>query len=467
MRLVFYGAADRVTGSCHILECGGRRILLDCGLIQGRRSDEAANRKAFPFDPGDVDAVVLSHAHIDHSGRLPYLARSGYKGPIYAQSATTDLCRIMLKDAGFLEEKEADTENRKRERKGLPPVEPLFTMADAEAVMGLFRPLPYEQRKEILPGISIRFREAGHILGSAVVEVWLTEGSVTRKLCFSGDLGQRSTPILRDPAVVTEADLVLLESTYGDRFHRSLQETLDELTEIFSEATAGRGNILIPTFAVGRAQDLLYLFAEYERKWGLSHWQIYLDSPMAIEATEVYTRHVDLYDAEAARLWRERGAGALPNLTMTRSSDESRAINRIRSGALIMAGSGMCEGGRIKHHLKNNIWRKECHVIFVGYQAQGTLGRRIVDGARYIRLWGETIRVAAKIHTVGGLSAHADQAGLAAWYGGFTARPPVYLVHGEEKPRQTLAEVLKKRFGAPVIQSAPGMVVDLGAGLPG
>ncbi|MEJ2515195.1 MAG: MBL fold metallo-hydrolase [Gammaproteobacteria bacterium] len=462
MRLVFYGAADRVTGSCHILECAGRRVLLDCGLIQGGREEEAANRRDFPFAAGEVDAVVLSHAHIDHSGRLPWLSRSGFDGPIYAQSATVDLCRIMLRDAGFLQEKEADTENRKRERKGLPPLAPLFTVADAEAVMGLFRPLPYEQRTEILPGIAVRFREAGHILGSAVVEVWLTEGDLTKKICFSGDLGQRSVPILRDPAVVAEADVVLLESTYGDRLHRSFEATLDELTDIFREATSGRGNILIPSFAVGRSQELLYLFAKHGPKWGLDGWQIFLDSPMAIEATEVYTRHVELYDAEAARLWRERGATALPNLSLTRTSDESRAINRIRSGAVIMAGSGMCEGGRIKHHLKNNLWRRECHVIFVGYQAKGTLGRRLVDGSRHVRLWGETIRVAASIHTVGGLSAHADQDGLAAWYGGFAHRPPVYLVHGEERPRAVLADVLAQRFDAPVITAAPGMVVDLG-----
>jgi metallo-beta-lactamase family protein len=466
MRLVFYGAAGQVTGSCHVLEVRGRRILLDCGLIQGSRKDEAANRQPFPFDPADVDAVVLSHAHIDHSGRLPLLVSAGFDGPIFAQAATVDLCEIMLRDAGFLQEKEAATENRKRERKGLPSVDPLYTMDDAKRAMRRFEALPYDDRREILPGVEIRFRDAGHILGSAIVEVWLTEGDIQRKLVFSGDLGQRATPILRDPATVSDADLVLLESTYGDRLHRSRESTHQELGEIFSEALQGKGNILIPAFAVGRTQEMLYLFGDNADEWGLDRWRIYLDSPLAIDATEVYTRHVDLYDAEASRLWHARSAGALPNVTMTRTSDESRALNRIRSGAIIIAGSGMCEGGRIKHHLKNNLWRRECHVVIVGYQARGTLGRQLVEGRAYVRLWGEAIRVAAKVHTVGGLSAHADQAGLAEWYGRIRGRPPVYLVHGEEDAQLVFAGLLRERYSAHVTRALPGLAVDL-AELPG
>jgi len=465
MRLRFHGAAGRVTGSCHILEVGGRRILLDCGLIQGSREEEQLNRQAFGFDAGDVDAVVLSHAHIDHSGRIPLLVKDGFRGPVYAQAATADLCRIMLKDAGFLQERDAETENRKRQRKGLAPVEPLHTMADAISAMRRFRKVPYAERRSILPGVEIRFLDAGHILGSAIVEVWLTENGSTCKLVFSGDLGQRATPILRDPTTVREADLVLLESTYGDRLHRSREATHQELGEIFTEALKGKGNILIPAFAVGRTQEILYLFGENADAWGLDRWQVYLDSPLAIDATAVYTKHVDLYDAQASRLWHARGVSALPRVRMTRTSDQSRALNRIRSGAIIIAGSGMCEGGRIRHHLKNNLWRRECHVVIVGYQARGTLGRRLVDGNAYVKLWGEEIRVAAKVHTVGGLSAHADQAGLLGWYGAFDGTPPVYLVHGEEDAQQVLAAKIRERYGADVIRAAEGQVVDLsGAG---
>ena len=461
MRLVFHGAAGRVTGSCHLLEAGGRRILLDCGLIQGSREEEALNRAPFPFEPADIDAVVLSHAHIDHSGRLPLLYKAGFRGPVYAQAATADLCRIMLKDSGFLQEKDAETENRKRARKGLAPVDPLYTVADAVAAMRRFRRLPYDEKRTILPGIEIRFRDAGHILGSSIVEAWLAEGELRRKVVFSGDLGQPATPILRDPTPVREADVVLLESTYGDRLHRSRERTLEELAGIFAEALSGKGNILIPAFAVGRTQEILYLFGQHAGEWALDRWQVCLDSPMAIDATAVYAKHAALFDDEAARLWREGGAAALGGVRICRTSEQSRALNRIRSGAIIIAGSGMCEGGRIRHHLKNNAWRKECHIVIVGYQARGTTGRRLVDGAPSIRLWGEEIRVAAKVHTVGGLSAHADQAGLAQWYGAFASRPPVCLVHGEEDAQVALEAILRERYGAKVTRAAEGMAIDL------
>ncbi len=463
MKLEFYGAAGEVTGSCHVLTVADKKILLDCGLIQGGRKHESRNREPWPFAPGAIDAVVLSHAHIDHSGRLPRLIRDGFEGPVYAQRATRDLCRIMLKDAGFLAEKEAESENRKRQRKGLALVRPLYTMDDAKASMRSFKGIGYDERRRILPGVEIRFRDAGHILGSAMVELWLREGGVARKLVFSGDIGHHGAPILRDPSVIAEADVVLMESTYGDRLHRSREETIRELAQIFRDARHDRGNILIPAFAVGRSQELLYLFSQHQEDWGMENWRVFLDSPMAIQATETYARYSHLHDSDAAELWRLRGNGSrlLPHFQATRTAQQSMALNRIHQGAIILAGSGMCEGGRIKHHLKNNIWRNGCHVLIVGYQAQGTLGRRLVDGADRIRLWGEAIKVSARIHTVGGLSAHADQDGLVAWYAGFDQRPPLFLVHGENKAQQALAERLRGELQADVGIARRGEVLDL------
>jgi metallo-beta-lactamase family protein len=463
MDIRFFGAAGEVTGSCHILTVRGRQVLLDCGLIQGSRKHERHNRDPWPFDPSEIEAVVLSHAHIDHSGRLPLLVKDGYRGPVYAQNATRDLCRIMLKDCGFIAEKEAESENRKRLRKGLAPVKPLFKVADAVACMRRFRGLPYDERHEVVPGLELVFRDAGHILGSAIVELFLSEGGVERKLVFSGDLGQTNAPILRDPETIAQADVVLMESTYGDRSHRSRDDTVRELGEIFATARSGGGNILIPAFAVGRSQELIYHMSLNREAWGIDQWHVFLDSPMAIEASEVYARYAHLYDRDATDLWRRRGGGPgiLPRLTLSRTANQSRAINKINGGAVVIAGSGMCEGGRIKHHLKNNIWRRDCHVVIVGYQAHGTLGRRLVDGARHIRLWGETIRVAAKIHTIGGLSAHADQQGLRDWYAAFRNRPPVCLVHGERQPQETLARRLRDELGAAVSLPDPGQTLDL------
>ena len=462
MEIRFHGAAGEVTGSCHLVEVAGRRILLDCGLIQGDRRAEERNRAPFPFDPKSIDAVVLSHAHIDHSGRIPLLIGSGFAGPVYTHHASKDLCRIMLKDSGYLAERDAEWENRKRQRKGLKPVQPLYTMQDAVAAMKRFRGLLYGKRKKILPGITVRLSDAGHILGSSIVELWLEEGRARRKLVFSGDLGQAGAPILRDPAAIAEADLVLMESTYGDRLHRGRAETLAEIEEIIAQTRGAKGNILIPAFAVGRTQDILYNFARNYDAWGLGDWRVFLDSPMAIQATEVYLRHGDLYDREAAALWQTNShRPLLPNLTLSHTSRQSMQLNRVRSGAIIIAGSGMCNGGRIRHHLKHNIWRSNCHVVIVGFQARGTLGRALVDGARHIRLWGEAIKVEAKIHTIGGLSAHAAQAGLLEWYGHFQGRPPVMLVHGEPEASAALMTALGETSNAPVRIAAPGQRVDL------
>jgi metallo-beta-lactamase family protein len=447
MDLQFFGAAQQVTGSCFLLRVAGKRILVECGLFQGPPEVEAKNRQPFPFDPAGIDAVVLTHAHLDHSGRLPLLVKAGFQGPIYAHNATRDLCRILLKDAAYLNEKEVEWSNHKRQRKGLSLLEPLYTMQDATVAMRRFHGLKYGERRTLFPGIKVRMQDAGHILGSAITEVFVEENGVQRKLVFSGDLGHKGAPILRDPVMVKEADLVIMESTYGDRLHRPWDETWQELAHVLKESLRAKGNVLIPSFAVGRSQEILYAFTQHFEGWGLKDWNIFLDSPLAIEATNIYARHAELYDTDAVNLKHYNGnIFGLPNLRLTRTSLQSMAINRIRSGAIIIAGSGMCNGGRIKHHFKHNLWRSNCHVLMVGFQAEGTLGRALVDGAEQIQLWGETIHVGAKIHTIGGFSAHADQQGLLDWYGHIENRPPLVLVHGEPDAIGALKNKIKQQW---------------------
>jgi len=443
MRVVFHGAAGRVTGSMHLVEAAGKRVLLDCGMIQGSAEEERLNAAPFPFDPATLDAVVVSHAHIDHTGRLPLLVARGFKGTIYTQEATADLLPIMLLDAASLQASDAERSNRKREP-GTPEVHPLYTEEDVRATMALVRTLRYGLRMPLVPGIDITLRDAGHILGSATVQLD-AEG---RTLVFSGDLGPKGTPILRDPEPVLKADLLLMESTYGDRLHRDRADTIRELGGILDQAWAGGGNVLIPAFAVGRTQELLYLFARHWEDWALARWRIVLDSPMAGKVVRVYDRHHELFDAEAQAAWRGTpNPFRLPNLYVTNTTQESLALNRVPKGMIVIAGNGMASGGRILHHLKFNLDRPQAHVVFVGYQAQGTLGRRLVDGAKWVRIHGHDIRVNAQRHTVGGLSAHADQAGLMDWYAGFGNPPPVVLVHGEDGARETLAGELHERYG--------------------
>ncbi len=458
----FFGAAGEVTGSCFLLRFGGHQVLVDCGLIQGRPVDEKRNYEPFPFDPAGIEAVILTHAHLDHSGRLPLLVKRGFNGPIYCHYATRDLLHIMLRDAAYINEKEAEWENRKRTRKGLKLREPLYTMADAEMALTRLSTLSFQQHEQLLPGLELCLQDAGHILGSSIAEVWVSEGKGKHKLVFSGDLGHREAPVMRDPTYLSEADRVIMESTYGDRFHRSWESTWQEMGEILDTAAKSGGNVLIPSFAVGRTQDLLFSFGQHFQDWDMKHWTIFLDSPMAIEATEVYSRHPELYDAEARHLYSGgRKPFTPPNLHISRTAEQSMAINNIRSGAIIIAGSGMCDGGRIKHHFKHNIWRDNCHVVIVGFQAEGTLGRRLVDGASHIRLWGETVKVAATIHTLGGFSAHADQQGLLKWYGTFNGHPPLVLVHGEAKAMEILCGEVEKRFGSKPILAQYGQLIEL------
>jgi len=446
--LQFFGATERVTGSLYVLRAGPHTVLLECGLVQGTKEEEVRNREPFPVDVTGIDAVVLSHSHIDHSGRIPRLVKQGFEGPVYTHEASRALCTIMLPDSGYLNEKEAEWENRKRRKQNLPDIEPLYTQADAEACIGQFAGLEYDTPTEILPGLTVTLYDAGHILGASMVELtYVEEGSPARTLVFSGDLGFRDAPLMDAGKRLSRADAVLMESTYGDRLHRSIDDTLDELTTVFESARAAQGNILIPAFTVGRTQDLLYLMAEHFERWNLGGWKIFLDSPMGIKATEIYARYRHLF---AAQLFEPKSDNPeLPNLYATRTAEESMMINRIESGAIIIAGSGMCTGGRILHHLKNNIWRPECHVVIVGFQAIGTLGRRLVDGAGEIALWGDTYRVRATVHTIGGLSAHGDQADLMDWYASFTGRPPVYLVHGEESAQVPLLQKLRSELAAP------------------
>lgn len=454
----FLGAAGEVTGSCHLLRAAGKKILLDCGMIQGGREEDSRNRERFPFDPADIDAVVLSHAHIDHSGRLPLLVKRGYRGKIHTQAATVDLVKVMLEDAARLAEQDVEHANRMRERRGLKLLEPLYELADVSDAVSRLHGLEYDTRVELFPGIHLRLQDAGHILGAAIVEIWIDEGAGERKLVFSGDIGPDGTPIMRDATPVHDADLVLMESTYGDRLHRPRDQTIVEIGEVLDAARGSGGNVIIPAFAVGRTQELLYWFAHHYEEWGMQRWRVHLDSPMASKVVDVYRRHMNLFDQEGRSQWpKGEDPFTLPGLRFVDSMEESQQLNRQARGNIIIAGSGMCNGGRVRHHLKHNLWRPAAHVLIVGYQAQNTLGRQLVDGHSSVRIFNEIIRVNARIHTVGGLSAHADQQGLMNWYGHFQKRPPVYLVHGENGAREILASKLRDTYGCEAALARPGM----------
>ncbi|MGI2070135.1 MBL fold metallo-hydrolase RNA specificity domain-containing protein [Shewanella baltica] len=447
MTLQFLGATEEVTGSCHLLSVDHEHLLLDCGLIQGGKADELRNHDPFAFDPESISAVVLSHAHIDHSGRLPLLVKAGFDGPIYTHKATAELCAIMLKDAAMLQTRDTERVNKKRAKHDLEPLEPLFTVEDAEQAITQFVPLEYGQVTRVIPHVDICLSDAGHILGSALVELWLGEGKSQKKIVFSGDLGRAGMPILRNPTLVDTADLVLMESTYGNRFHRSWTETLAELKDIFAKTVnESQGNILLPAFSVGRAQELLYLFHLYAKEWDLGRWKICLDSPMAIEATRVYVNNYPLMDEDFKRFTRQHPGQhpLLSNVEFIQTTEESMALNEVHKGLIIIAGSGMCNGGRIRSHLEHNLWRPECDVIICGYQALGTPGRALVDGVEELTIHGNSIKVAARLHTVGGLSAHADQAELLRWYRHFEGQPPLILVHGEPDAQHGLVDVVNQ-----------------------
>lgn len=446
-KLTFYGATEGVTGSAYLLETGGSTVLLECGLFQGSREEEEGNKKPFPFDIHKIDAVVLSHAHLDHSGRLPKLIADGYSGPIYMTHPTSELLEIMLKDAASLQQRDTEWENKRRRRAGKKEIDPLYTIEDVEAALALCDGSPYGKRREIAAGVEVCFRDAGHILGSSIVELFISEAGAEKKLVFSGDLGNSCAALLRDPETVEQADVLLLESTYGDRNHRPMDETLEEFEDIIKQASENGGNILIPSFAVGRTQEIIFRLGEMYQKGMLRQQAIYLDSPMAIAVTEIYHRYQRVYNSEDMSEMRHANAGSLhtflPVLRYSTSTEESMELNKVEAGAIIIAGSGMCNGGRIRHHFKYNLWRRNAHVIFVGYQAIGTPGRALVDGAKVFRVGGDKIAVNAAIHTLGGFSAHASQSQLVDWVNHFKApRPRLFLIHGETDAKMALQHCL-------------------------
>jgi len=437
LRIRFHGADREVTGSCHLVECAGKRILIDCGLYQGGGELDEINRRPFGFDPASIDVLLLTHAHLDHCGRIPLLVAEGFRGEIITTSATRELSRLVLLDAAHLQEEEAERKARHaaRHRGRRVRVEPLYTTLDALNSLDFFgRVAEYGRPLELGAGIRASFHDAGHILGSASVLLTLEEGGRRRRVLFSGDIGYGGRPILRDPQPPSEVDVLVMETTYGDRRHKALQPSLEELYGAIETTLQGGGNVVIPTFALERAQEVLFYLREAVESGRLPRaLQVFLDSPMAISATEIFRRHPECYDAQTAELFRNgRDPFALPNLHFTREAAQSMALNHIHAGAVIMAGSGMCTGGRVRHHLKHNLWRDECSVVFVGYAAHGTLARIIIDGAKKVKLFGEEIPVRARIHTIGGFSAHADARELMHWLEAVGRPKRIFLVHGEE-----------------------------------
>lgn len=465
MKIHFFGAAREVTGSCYLIETDQVRFLVDCGMVQGGREAAARNHAPFPFDPASIDFVLLTHAHIDHSGLLPKLARHGFQGPIHTVSATRDLLEVMLRDSAHIQEFDAERAARRRakQRKPSRPEEAaIYGMADAEGALRHVRPTPYDERVQPHPQVMCIFRDAGHILGSAIIEVWVSEGARTTKIVFSGDLGQPGRPILRDPTPIEDADLLFIESTYGDRSHKDQEATRGELADIVEQTLAG-GNVIIPAFAVGRTQEVIYRLHQLTREGRIAPMNIVVDSPMATQATRITQKHAALFDEAARELvqWKEAATG-LPRLRFTESAQESMALNNVRSGLIIISASGMCDAGRIRHHLFHNLGRRSCSVLVTGYQARGTLGRRLVEGQQTVRLLGQDVRVRARIHTVGGLSAHADREALLGWAEGFR-KPPrqVFVVHGEDPSAQALASALASRPGWTATVPRVGDVYEL------
>ncbi|KAF0102535.1 MAG: metallo-beta-lactamase family protein [bacterium] len=455
MKLSFHGAARQVTGSCFLVESEKLRFIVDCGMFQGGRDADARNRR-FPtgFEPEDIDFVLLTHAHIDHSGLLPRLCALGYRGPIHCTRATSDLLGVLLPDSAFIQEKEAEWANyahRKSRQRHKSELAPLYTVTQAREALKRVKKVGYDQEIRPHARVRVKFRDAGHILGSAILEVWVEEGGRVSKLVFSGDLGMPGRPLLNDPTPIEEADVLLVESTYGNRLHKSLRETEEELAQAVNDTlTRKGGNVIIPAFAVGRTQELLYLLMDLVRRDRLPHnLAIFVDSPMAGSATEITLRHGEVLDAETRDLlaW-YRSSPEAPYLRVTEDAEDSMALNKIRQGAIIISASGMCDAGRIKHHLKFNLPRPECTVIIAGFQAEGTLGRRLVDGAKSVRIFRETVPVRADLYTLGGLSAHADRDALVNWLSNFK-RPPrrTFVVHGEEETAQGFAALLREGMG--------------------
>ena len=464
VKLTFLGATHEVTGSCTLLTAGSMKVLIDCGMEQGK--DIFVNQE-LPVNPADIDMVLLTHAHIDHSGNLPLLAKRGFSGTIYATEATAALCNIMLQDSAHIQEFEAEWRNRKAERSGRPRYEPIYTMDDALAAVKLFRPCPYDRKVQVAENIVIRFTDIGHLLGSSSIEVWVTENGETRKLVFSGDIGNYDQPIIRDPSRIDDADYVLIESTYGNRYHGERPDYIKELSRMIQETLDRGGNVVVPCFAEGRTQEMLFFIRQIKAEGlvkGHDGFKVYVDSPLANEATGIFMQTDRSYFDEETRALIDKGINPInfPGLCVSVSSDESKMINDDPEPKVILSASGMCEAGRIRHHLKHNLWRADSLVLFVGYQAEGTLGRTIFDGAKQVKLFGEEIQVNAQIEFLDGISGHADKEGLLDWITAFKEKPRmVFVNHGEDAVCTDFMECLSEEYGFRASAPFSGSIYDL------
>jgi metallo-beta-lactamase family protein len=451
MKLKFLGAAKTVTGSFFLMDAADVRFAVDCGLFQGPKVIKERNYHEFAVDPASIDFILLTHAHIDHIGAIPKLCKHGFKGPIYCSHVTEELAGILLPDSGYIQESEVERKNRKLKRAGQETLEPIYTVEDALECLPQFRSINLDEIINLAPGVEVRYRDAGHILGACMIEVWVEEKGKNTKLVFSGDLGNENQPIVKDPTKIESADYIIMESTYGDRFHKELDCRIERLKEVIEMTMRKGGNLIIPAFAVERTQDLLYdLIHLYNNNELDSGIDIYIDSPLAIAATEIFRKYVEYYDDSARKLANE-GILQLPSLKFSRTQNDSMRLNQIKANTIIISASGMCDAGRIKHHLKHNLWRPESTILFVGYQAEGTLGRRIVDGEKVVTIHGEKVSVKADIERIETYSAHADRAGLISWLQNFI-RPVkgVFLVHGEEKGQLSLAQYIQEELKFPV-----------------
>jgi metallo-beta-lactamase family protein len=453
MKITFLGATRTVTGSFFVVDTGSTRFAIDCGLFQGPKQIKERNYQDFGVDPQSIDFLILTHAHIDHIGLVPKLCKHGFSGPIYCSKPTQELASILMPDSGYIQECEVERKNRKYKRAGKPLIEPIYTVEDALESLKQFRYLQLDEIIELAPTVKVRLRDAGHILGSCIVELWTEENEQSLKLVFTGDLGNLNKPIVKDPTMIEDADYVVMESTYGSRFHEELGKRIDEFNLIIKETMAKGGNLIIPAFAVERTQDILYDLNQLYLQGELDpNIDIYIDSPLAIAATQIFEEHIEYYDQEATQMLDEGNHPLkLPNLKFTPSQEESVQLNSIMGNSIIISASGMCDAGRIKHHLKHNLWRPESTILFVGFQAEGTLGRRIIEGEKLVTIHGEQVAVKAEIRTIQLYSSHADQAGLLNWLKCFTVPPKgVFLVHGEEQGQQILAESIRQELHLPV-----------------
>ncbi|MDS1030135.1 MBL fold metallo-hydrolase [Bacillota bacterium LX-D] len=451
--LKFYGASQIVTGSCYLLESNGFKILIDCGMFQGSKAIKEKNYGDFPFAPNEIDFLILTHAHIDHSGLIPKLFKKGFQGYVYTTKATAKLAEVMLPDSGHIQEMEVERKNRKYRRAGKPLIEPIYTAEEAQNCIKYFRSFNYNEKIDLASNIQLYFHDAGHILGSAIAELFVKENNKDFKIVFSGDIGNTNQPIINDPTVILEADYVVMESTYGNRLHQDIDNKLEKLAAIVKETMQKGGNLIIPSFAVERTQDILYDLNLLIQNGDIPQQNVYIDSPLAIAATEIFSQSSEYFDEETKTLQSKNGGCpfSLPGLKYARTTEESIALNQVKGGAIIISASGMCDAGRIKHHLKHNLWRPESTILFVGYQAEGTLGRRLIDGEKKVTIHGEEINVKADIRRIDGFSAHADQIGLLNWATSFKNPKCYFITHGEEAAAHSFAKLLSQKVDSKVI----------------